>query len=88
MARGDDSLNSDYDFLVDFEKGVALFDSGGLEADYEDLLGVRIDVVPRSRLRESSRGMLHEAHGGDLLTNNHPLATPYEPASAVRLLKL
>lgn len=61
VARGEDSPNSDYDFLVDFEKGVTLFDIGGLEADLEDLLGARVDVVPRSCLRESCRGMLDDA---------------------------
>ena len=61
VARGEDSLNSDYDFLVDFKKGVTLFDIGALEADLEDLLGVRVDVVPRSCLRESCRGMLDDA---------------------------
>ncbi len=60
-ARGEDSPNSDYDFLVDFKRGVTLFDIGGLEADLEDLLGARVDVVPRSCVRESCRGMLHDA---------------------------
>ncbi len=61
VARGEDSPNSDYDFLVDFEQGVTLFDIGGLEADLEDLLGARVDVVPRSCVRESCRGMLADA---------------------------
>ena len=61
VARGEDSHDSDYDFLVDFEKGATLFDIGGLEADLEDLLGARVDVVPRSCLRESCRGMLEDA---------------------------
>ena len=61
VARGEDSPNSDYDFLVDFDKGVTLFDIGGLEADLEDLLGARVDVVPLSCVRESYRGMLDDA---------------------------
>ncbi len=61
VARGEDSHNSDYDFLVDFEDGVTLFDIGGLEADLEDLLGARVDVVPRSCVRESCRGMIDDA---------------------------
>ena len=61
VARGDDSADSDYDFLVDFEEGVTLFDIGGLEADLEDLLGANVDVVPRSCLRESCRAMLDDA---------------------------
>ncbi len=50
VARGEDFNDSDYDFLVDFDKGATLFDIGGLEADLEDLLGARVDVVPRSCL--------------------------------------
>ncbi len=61
VARGEDSPDSDYDFLVDFEKGVTLFDIGGLEADLEDLLGAPVDVVPRSCVRESCRTMLDDA---------------------------
>ena len=61
VARGEDSRHSDYDFLVDFEKGVTLFDIGALEADLEDLLGAPVDVVPRSCLRESCRAMLDDA---------------------------
>ena len=61
VARGADSRDSDYDLLVDFEDGVTLFDLGGLEADLEDLLGTRVDVVPRSCVRESCRAMLDDA---------------------------
>ncbi len=30
VAREEDTAESDYDFLVDFKKGVTLFDIGGL----------------------------------------------------------
>ncbi len=36
VARGDDAERSDYDFLVDFDEGVTLFDIGGLKADLDD----------------------------------------------------
>ena len=61
VARGEDSHESDYDFLVDFDKGATLFDIGGLEADLEDLLGARVDVVPRSCVRESCRAIFEDA---------------------------
>ena len=61
VARGDDADDSDFDFLVDFNKGVTLFDIGGLKADLEDLLGGSVDVVPRSCVRESCRGMFEDA---------------------------
>ena len=61
VARGDDTDDSDYDFLVEFEKGITLFGIGRLEAVLEDLLGAKVDVVPRSCLRESCRGMIEDA---------------------------
>ena len=61
VARGDDGEDSDYDFLVDFDAGVSLFDIGGLEADLEDLLGHSVDVVPRSCVRDRYAGMFADA---------------------------
>ncbi len=61
VARGEDTDHSDYDFVVDFNTGVTLFDIGGLEADLEDLLGASVDVVPRSCVRDSCRGMFEDA---------------------------
>ena len=61
VARGEDADRSDYDFVVDFEEGVTLFDIGGLQADLQDLLGASVDVVPRSCVRDSCRGMLDDA---------------------------
>ena len=61
VARQEDTAESDYDFLVDFKKGVTLFDIGGLQADLEDLLGCSVDVVPRSCVRETCREMFEDA---------------------------
>lgn len=61
VARGDDDDGSDFDFLVDFEPGVTLFDIGGLKADLEELLGADVDIVPRSCLRDRYRTMLADA---------------------------
>jgi predicted nucleotidyltransferase len=57
VARGDDTPESDIDFLVDMEKGRSLLDLAGLWNDLEDLLHRSIDVatVPglRDRIRDS-----------------------------------
>lgn len=45
VARGDESTNSDIDFLSDFEPGRSLFDLMRMEDDLVALLGRGIDVV-------------------------------------------
>lgn len=45
LARGDANEDSDVDLIVRFEPGRSLFDHGGLIADLEELLGVKVDVV-------------------------------------------
>ena len=61
MARGEDTEDSDYDFLVDFEGGIGFFGICNLEASLRDLLGRDVDVVPRSCLREHCTGMIDDA---------------------------
>ncbi len=55
VANKRDSEESDIDFLVDAEK-VSYFTLGGLQSELEDLLGVRIDLVPSDMIREDARG--------------------------------
>lgn len=43
--HGKDNEGSDLDLLVDALPGATLFDLGGLQAELEDLLGVRVDVL-------------------------------------------
>lgn len=45
VLHGDDQEGSDLDLLVDALPGATLFDLGGLQAELEDLLGVRVDVL-------------------------------------------
>ena len=56
VARGEDDLESDVDFLVELEAGRSLLDLGGLQVDLESLLGCRVDVVTvrglKTRIRE------------------------------------
>ncbi len=64
-ATGDDTRDSDYDFLATFEPGADLFDIGGLLADLEELLDGQVDVIDAGALkpdvREGHRAMLAEA---------------------------
>lgn len=51
IVRGEMHADSDIDFLVDFEEEYSLLDHAGLLVGLEDLLGCKIDVVPRRALR-------------------------------------
>ena len=53
VARGEDTENSDIDFLVAAAPGTTLFDIGGLHEDLVDLLGVPVDII-------SAKGRMHE----------------------------
>lgn len=54
-ARGDDREGSDVDILVDFPPGTSIIDIIGIQHELEDLLGVPVDLVPRSDLKERVR---------------------------------
>ncbi len=50
-VRGEMHADSDIDFLVDFDEDYSLLDHAGLLVGLEDLLGCKVDVVPRKALR-------------------------------------
>jgi uncharacterized protein len=50
VARHESGLESDIDFLVEFESGRTLFDHIGLIQGLEDLLGRKVDVVTEKSL--------------------------------------
>ena len=56
VARGEADGESDIDFLVELEMGRSLMDLGGLQMEFESLLGRRVDVVTtrglKARIRE------------------------------------
>jgi predicted nucleotidyltransferase len=54
-ARGDDREGSDVDILVDFPPGTSIIDIIGIQHELEDLLGVHVDLVPRSGLKDRVR---------------------------------
>ncbi len=45
VARGDETPQSDIDFLVDLEEGCTLFDLGGALVELQKLLGRKVDIV-------------------------------------------
>ena len=61
VARGEDTENSDYDFLVTFEKNSSLLDTAALMNDLEDFLGSHVDVVSIGGLKPRDRRIREEA---------------------------
>ena len=59
VARGEDGPDSDLDILVDGLPGMTLFDLGGLQAEMEDLLPCRVDIVSSGGLKERMRERIH-----------------------------
>ena len=51
-ARGEMSADSDIDFLVDFDSDFRLTDLIRLKQKLEELVGRKVDVVPRQALRQ------------------------------------
>jgi predicted nucleotidyltransferase len=45
VVRGEDTLQSDVDFLVDLDKGCTLLDMGGALVKLQELLGRKVDIV-------------------------------------------
>jgi predicted nucleotidyltransferase/catechol 2,3-dioxygenase-like lactoylglutathione lyase family enzyme len=55
VARGEDHPGSDVDLLADFPPRLSLFGLGRIEADLEDILGARVDLIPAADLKPSVR---------------------------------
>lgn len=60
-ARGEDTVDSDLDFLVRFDADASLFDLVGFAEALEDCLGVKVDVVSEGGLSVRNRSILHDA---------------------------
>ncbi len=57
-SRGEETLESDVDILVDYDnsKGlVSLFKMGGILMDLSDLLGCKVDLVENKGLKDFAR---------------------------------
>jgi predicted nucleotidyltransferase len=62
VVRGEDTPESDVDFLVEVGSNRSFFFPGGLVADLEDLLGRHVDVVTEKALHSFIRArVLKEA---------------------------
>ncbi len=61
VARGDDTPESDVDFLVEFDRGSSLFDLMDLQEALQELLGVPVDRVSAGGLKERDDHIRREA---------------------------
>jgi len=50
VAKGVDREGSDIDLLVDVREGTSLFDLVGLQQDFEDALGMKVDLLTEPEL--------------------------------------
>ncbi|MDQ1317213.1 MAG: uncharacterized protein QG588_864 [Candidatus Poribacteria bacterium] len=55
-ARGEQKESSDIDILVRFLEGATLFDFVGLANFLEEILVMRVDIVPVDTVREEIKG--------------------------------
>jgi len=59
FARGEETLKSDVDILVDFEKEGKTFDNYmGLKYFLEELLGLKVDLVMKGALKGELRDII------------------------------
>ncbi|WP_076908944.1 DUF29 family protein [Burkholderia pseudomallei] len=71
VARGEDEPGSDLDLLVDPLPGMSLFDLGGITAELEELLGVKVDVATPNALPSQWRDQVYaEAKTLSEIANN------------------
>ena len=61
VARGDDTQNSDIDFLVDYDiNKISPWFPGGLLMDLQDLLGCKVDIVTEKGLSKLIKNKILE----------------------------
>ena len=58
VARGEDTEDSDIDFVVDRFPGTTLFDLGGLYDEFERLLGISVHITMTSQNMKESLKMV------------------------------
>lgn len=54
-VRGENTKDSDVDFLVHFKKGASLLDESGLDIELTDLLGCKVDIISDRTIRSEFR---------------------------------
>lgn len=50
-VRGEQRKDSDIDLLVDFPKGISLFDVAEIKLKLEDMLGKKVDIVGFNKIK-------------------------------------
>ena len=55
VARGEATTESDVDLLVEFDADRSAFDLAALRQDFEEFLGVPVDVATANGLKEAVR---------------------------------
>ena len=55
VARGEDRADSDVDLLVDLPPHMSLLGLGRLQAELEEILGTRVDLIPAADLKPDVR---------------------------------
>ncbi len=50
-VRGEQTKKSDVDILVEFEKPLGLLDFVGLQLELSEILGKKVDLVPKNALK-------------------------------------
>ena len=61
FVRGEQKKRSDVDILVEFEEVISLLKLAGLENFLTDLIGMKVDVVPKEDIRpELKKRILEE----------------------------
>lgn len=61
VARGEETAESDIDFLVDFLPGASLTDQFRLQEELAELLKTSVDVISRRALKPRDTDILDEA---------------------------
>ena len=60
FVRGEQKESSDLDILVSFTEPVSLLDIAKLEVYLIDLLGIKIDIVPKEDIRPELREIISQ----------------------------
>ena len=56
-ARGEDTADSDIDFILDLNSEASLFDMAAIKMDLESLLGCPVDVVSRRSVPDGAESV-------------------------------
>ncbi|MBU0974738.1 nucleotidyltransferase family protein [Patescibacteria group bacterium] len=52
IARGEDTIDSDVDLLIDFNEPKSLFDLADVKIYFQDILGRKVDLAMKGKLKK------------------------------------